>query len=321
MNSKSFSRPGAVDLSSLQNAPRGGASASAPPAGAAGQAPTSDAASTGAGGGFLVDVTEATFQAEVINRSASVPVVIDFWATWCQPCKQLSPILEKLAAEYGGRFVLAKIDVDANQQIAASAQVQSIPTVLGVVKGQAIPLFQGALPEADVRRVLDELLNVATQNGVAGRAEPVQGNGAEAAEEVADTRFDAAYEALEAGDLDAAAAAYQAVLNESPADADAKAGLARVELLRRTHGVDAAAARASADADPADVDAQLVAADLELAEGQAEAAFNRLIETVRRTAGDEREQVRTRLVELFEIIGPSDPRVVKARAALASALF
>ncbi|NED97417.1 tetratricopeptide repeat protein [Phytoactinopolyspora alkaliphila] len=309
MNSKSFSRPGAVDLSSLKtNQPAAGSSTAAAP-------------STG-GGGFVVDVTEATFQAEVLNRSASVPVVIDFWATWCEPCKQLSPILERLAAEYAGRFVLAKIDVDANQQIAASAQVQSIPTVLAVIRGQAVPLFQGAMPEADVRRVLDELLQVAAQNGVTGRAEPVAGAPAEeTAEEEADTRYDAAYEALNAGDFDAAAEAYRAVLNESPADADAKAGLARVELLRRTNGVDAQSARAAAQADPADIEAQLVAADLDLATGQVDAGFDRLIDTIRRSAGNDRERARTRLVELFEIIGPADPRVARARAALASALF
>lgn len=311
MNSKSFSRPGAVDLSALKGGP---AAANAPAS--AGGAPTG-------GGGFVIDVTEATFQAEVLNRSASVPVVIDFWATWCEPCKQLSPILERLAAEYAGRFVLAKIDVDANQQIAASAQVQSIPTVVAVLRGQAVPLFQGAIPEADVRRVLDELLKVAAQNGVTGRAEPVASDTdqPEAVEETSDPRYDAAYEALTNGDFDAAAAAYQQVLAESPADADAKAGLARVELMRRTAGVDETAARAAAEANPADIDAQLILADVEFAKGQVEASFDRLIGTVRRTTADERERVRRRLVELFEIIGPSDPRVVKARAALASALF
>lgn len=310
MNSESFSRPGAVDLSALKHGQAQGQQQSRPAAG-------------GAGRGFVIEVTEETFQTEVINRSAAVPVVIDFWATWCEPCKQLSPILEKLANEYDGRFVLAKIDVDANQRIAQSAQVQSIPTVLGVVGGQAVPLFQGALPEADVRRVLDELLKVAAQNGVTGRAEPVSDEQAEGEEsdEGGDPRFDAAYEALNAGDLDGAAAVYQQVLAESPADADAKAGLARVELLRRTRGVDESAAMAAAESAPTDVEAQLLAADLEVGQGQVEAGFDRLIGTVRRVSGDDRERVRLRLVELFEIIGASDPRVVKARAALASALF
>ncbi|AYY12361.1 tetratricopeptide repeat protein [Actinobacteria bacterium YIM 96077] len=311
MNSKSFSRPGAVDLSSLKRN------------GGQGQAPSGQRSTGGGRGGFVVDVTEETFQAEVVNRSASVPVVIDFWAEWCQPCKQLSPILERLAAEYEGRFVLAKIDADANQRIVQSAQVQSLPTVLGVLRGQVVPLFQGAVSEADARRVLDELLNVAAQNGVTERAEPIPGadeaSGGE--DESGDTRFDAAYEALNAGDFDAAAEVYQRVLAESPGDADAKAGLARVELLRRTQGIDEASARAAAEANPTDVDAQLAAADLDLAQGRVDDGFDRLIETVRRTSGDERERARLRLVEYFEIIGVTDPRVVRARTALASALF
>jgi putative thioredoxin len=309
MTSQSFNRPGAVDLSSL------GASR-----------PTGAAGSNGAGGGFVIDVTDETFQAEVLNRSMSVPVVIDFWAGWCEPCKQLTPILEKLAAEYGGRFVLAKVDVDANQGIASSAQIQSIPTVLAVLRGQAVPLFQGALPEQEVRRAIDELLKVAVANGLAGRAEPVPGAGVEPEsaaqeDEASDPRFDAAYDAINSGDFDAAAAAYRAVLAESPADAEAKAGLAQVDLLRRTAGVDPAAARATAAEHPTDVDAQLVAADLDLAVGQVDDAFTRLVDTVRKVSGDDRDRVRTRLIELFEVIGAADPRVLKARAALASALF
>lgn len=313
MSTQSFGR--AVDLSAF--------SARQP-----GAAPDGGGAKA-ASGSFSIDVTEATFQAEVLNRSMSVPVVIDFWATWCEPCKTLSPILEKLADEYGGRFVLAKIDVDANQAIAQSAQVQSIPTVIAVLRGQALPLFQGAIPEAQVRQVLDQLLQAAVANGVAGRAEPVaavpaaeEGDTApEPEEEPLDPRFEAAYDAINAGDFDKAADAYRAVLSEAPADPDAKAGLAQVELLRRTAGVDAAAALARADGDPSDVDAQLLVADLELIGGNAEAAFDRLIGTVRRVFGDERDRVRGRLVELFEIIGVTDPRVVKARSALASALF
>jgi putative thioredoxin len=308
MSSQAFSRPGAVDLSSLSA--NAGAESAGTPSGS---------------GSYSIDVTDASFQADVLNRSMTVPVVIDFWATWCQPCKTLSPILERLADEYAGRFVLAKIDVDANPAIAQSAQVQSIPTVIAVLRGQAVPLFQGALPEADVRRFIDELLKVAVANGVAGRAEPAaptaQDEAGAADEAGTDPRFDAAFEAINNGDFDAAAAAYRAVLAESPADADAKAGLAQVELLRRTHGVDARAASAAAEERPGDVDAQLLAADLEVANGRVDDAFARLVATVRRVDGDDRDRARTRLVELFEIVGPADPRVTKARAALASALF
>jgi len=311
MSAESFMRPGAVDLSALA------ARSQAPAAATNGAAASS----------VVIDVTEASFQAEVLERSLSVPVVIDFWADWCQPCKQLSPILEKLAREYDGRVMLAKIDVDANQQVGAAFQVQSIPSVFAVLKGQPVPLFQGAMPEPQVRQVFEQLLQVAAANGVTGRLEVKAAEGAGSTEsteqpaEPHDPRYDAAYDAIEKGDFDAAAAAYRGLLAESPADADAKAGLAQVELFRRTSKVDGASALAAAHQRPGDVEAQLVAADVDVLGGRVDEAFGRLVETVRRVGGDDRDRVRARLLELFEIVGPSDPRVVKARSALASALF
>lgn len=307
MSAESFMRPGAVDLSAL-------AARSRPPAASA---------NGSAASGVVVDVTEATFEAEVLTRSASVPVVIDFWADWCQPCKQLSPILEKLAREYDGRILLARIDVDANPQLGAAFQVQSIPSIFAVLKGQPVPLFQGAMPEPQVREVLEQLLKVAAANGVSGRLEvqPADAAETEPAEPAHDPRYDDAYEAIEKGDFDAAAAAYRGLLDESPADADAKAGLAQVELFRRTSTLEAAAVHKTAEEHLADVDAQLAAADVDLVAGQVDDAFGRLVGTVRRMDGEDREKVRARLLELFEIVGQTDPRVVKARSALASALF
>ncbi len=271
----------------------------------------------------IVNLSSATFDETI--ASASTPVVVDFWAEWCGPCKQLSPVLERLATEYAGRFVLAKIDVDANQQLAAAAGVQSIPLVLGVVNGQAVPLFAGAYPEEQVRQYLDELLRVAAANGVVGNAaagQPPPGEEPGApAEAAADPRYDEAYDAIERGDLDTAAAAYRQLIADSPADGDARAGLAQVELMQRAQRHDRAAVRADAAQRPDDVDAQSAAADLELLDGHVDDAFARLVETVRRTAGAERDQARAHLLELFEVVGPTDPRVVKARAALASALF
>ena len=313
MSAESFMRPGAVDLSALA------ARSQAPAASTNGAAASS----------VVIDVTEATFQAEVLERSLSVPVVIDFWADWCQPCKQLSPILEKLAREYDGRVLLAKIDVDANQQLGAAFQVQSIPSVFAVLKGQPVPLFQGAMPEPQVRQVFEQLLQVAAANGVTGRLEVKAAEGVgssesteqQPAEPPHDPRYDAAYDAIEKGDFDAATAAYRGLLAESPGDTDAKAGLAQVELLRRTSKVDAASALDAADQRPDDIEAQLVAADVDVLGGRVDEAFGRLVETVRRVGGDDRDRVRARLLELFEVVGPTDPRVVKARSALASALF
>jgi putative thioredoxin len=310
MTQPSFSTYGAVDLAALAQR---------------GAQPPSRGASGGATGDLVVDVTEVTFQAEVLERSSTVPVVVDFWAEWCAPCKQLSPALERLAEEYAGRFVLAKVDVDANQQLAAAAQIQSIPTVLGVIKGQAVPLFQGALPEAQVRQYVDQLLQVAAANGVTGVAEPADRAGSAAtpvaAEPPHDPRYDAAYDAIERGDLDAAAAAYQALLTEAPADEEARLGLAQVDLMRRTEGLDEGAARVRADSAPDEVDAALLVADLDVLAGRPEDAFARLVEVVRRTSGDDRDRTRSRLLELFGVVGQDDPRVAKARVALASALF
>jgi putative thioredoxin len=308
MSQPTFNPHGAVDLSSLARPASGPAAGSAAGDGTA---------------SFVVDVTEADFQDRVIETSMTVPVVIDFWADWCGPCKQLSPVLERLAAADGGRWLLAKIDVDAQPRLGQAFQVQGIPAVFAVVKGQPVPLFQGALPEAQVRQYLDELLKLAESHGLTGR---VPG---EASPEVApadeepagDPRYDEAYDAIERGDLDAAAAAYRSLLDSTPGDVDAQAGLGQVELLRRTQSLDERAVRAAAADRPDDVEAQCQAADLDLLGGHVEDAFDRLVELVRRTSGAERDRARTHLVGLFDLVGNQDDRVAAARTALANALF
>jgi putative thioredoxin len=296
---------GAVDLGALR-APAGA------PAGPS--APASNGASTGGGpplpGGsssdsMIIDVTEETFQTDVIERSMTTPVVIDFWAEWCEPCKQLTPVLEKLAREGGGAWTLARINIDENQRIAAMFRVQSIPLVYAVVGGQPVDAFNGVIPETQLRQWIGA---VAKAGGVA-------------IEEPIDARYDGADEALVNGDLDAAETAYKQILADAPADSAAEAGLAQVGLLRRIENVDFDGVIAAAGSTPDDVDAQMLAADVQVASGEAEQAYQRLVDLVRRTSGSERDKARTHLVSLFLIAGPDDPVVAAARRALASALF
>ncbi|MCK1797541.1 tetratricopeptide repeat protein [Streptomyces sp. XM4193] len=274
---------------------------------------------------LVIDVDEAGFERDVLQRSAEVPVVIDFWAEWCEPCKQLGPILERLAQAYAGRFVLAKVDVDQNQMLFQQFGVQGIPAVFAVIAGQALPLFQGAAPEAQIREVLDQLIQAAEERfGIVGApVDPSAEAEVEQQEPAApvDPVLAAAEQALAAGDAEGAAEAYQRALDANPADAEAKLGLARAELLRRVRELDAATVRKEAADNPGDAAAQLRVADLDLSGGHVEDAFGRLVETVRRSAGDDRNAARVRLLELFEAVGPEDPRVVAARSALARVLF
>jgi putative thioredoxin len=299
---------GAVDLGALRpSAPPPQASGTASGAGVQpGAHATTEGAGPGAGSGVtVIDVSEATFQSEVLERSLRTPVVIDLWADWCQPCKQLSPVLEKLAAEGGGSWVLAKIDVDANPRIAQALRVQGIPMVMVAVGGQLMEGFTGVLPEAQVRQFIDAVLKA---GGV--QVEPAE-----------DSRFTEADDALMVGDLDAAEQAFKKILNETPNEPAAEAGLAQVGLMRRVEGVDPRQVLAAAAKAPDDVAAQTLAADVEVLSGQAEAAYKRLVDLVRRTTGDDRDAARKHLVSLFTVAGPDDPAVATARRALASALF
>ena len=262
-------------------------------------------------------VTEETFQADVVDRSFTVPVLIDFWATWCGPCKQLSPLLEKLAVEAAGAWVLVTVDTDANPRLSQAFQIQSIPTVFVVWQGQLIPGFTGALPEAELRAFAEQV--AALPERAAGP--PAQDAEGQPPVEQLDPLEEAALDAIDAGDLDAAAVAFGRLVEAQPANTEARIGLARVELLRRTRDADPAAAQAAADAQPDDVAAQTLAADFDVAQGRVDEAIVRLVETVRRTEGVDRDAARTHLIALFDLIGEDDPRVAKGRTALANALF
>jgi putative thioredoxin len=305
--------------------------------------------------GTVIDVTDESFNTDVVARSRTVPVVLDLWAEWCGPCKQLGPVLEKLAAEANGAWVLARVDVDANPQLSAALQVQSIPMVVAVVAGQIADGFLGAMPESQVREWLGQVMRVAAQLGLqppsdgqaatAGQADTAgqaaadesgqrgQADGRASAAGVrpewagvpgaaeAETAFAAAQAAMERGDMNAAEAEFEKVLSMFPGDPVATMGLRQVGLIRRVESYDQAAARRDAEERPGDAAAQVRAADVELAMGKIEASFERLLDTIRRTTGEDREIARKHLISLFEIFPPRDPRVAKARSQLSSLLF
>ncbi|UZN04480.1 tetratricopeptide repeat protein [Cellulomonas sp. S1-8] len=295
---------GAVDLSAL-------ARPATPPPGSPGGLPTPAT--------YVRDVDQSTF-ADVVQSSAQHPVVVVLWAPWSEVSQQVAGDLAAIAEEDAGAWLLARIDAEANPQVAAAFQAQSVPTVVAVLGGQPVPLFQGAYPREQVRALLDQLLAAAQANGVTGRV--AAGPAPEVPPEPAlPPLHQAAYDAIESDDLPAARAAYDQALRENPRDVMARAGLAQVGLMERTAGIDLRAVREEAAARPDDVDAQLAVADVDVFGGAVEDAFDRLVELVRRTAGDERERVRLRLVDLFELLGTDDPRVVAARRALTSALY
>ncbi|CND55875.1 Thioredoxin [Mycobacterium tuberculosis] len=316
MPSRDFSLHGAIDLGARQAAARKQqerrAQGGAAPAGAG-----------GAAGQYVVDVTDETFNTEVVERSQSVPVLVDFWAEWCGPCKQLSPILEKLAGEAAGKWVLAKIDIDANPQLAAYMQqmgVRGIPFVAAVVAGQLLPFLNGAAPEPQVRQAIDQLFEALRKEGILPDA-PEGEQPAADAEPAMDPAYAEAEDALQRGDLPAAKTAFERLLADNPRDGQAKQGLALVELSLRAGSLDPERALQDAAAKPGDVQAQIDAADVEMASGRIDEAFDRLLAAVRGSAGDDRDAVRKHLLSLFELLPPEDPRIGRARRGLQSALF
>ncbi|AJT41335.1 tetratricopeptide repeat protein [Psychromicrobium lacuslunae] len=299
---------GAVDLSALRSAPTE-------------QAPVSQGApAQGGNQGFAVDATEASFP-ELVQLSAEVPVVVSMFASWSPQSQSVLATLERLIAAYQGRLLLARANIETFPQLAQAFGVQGVPAVVALVKGQPVPLFNGELGDAETRQYLEELLKVAAANGVDGTLGEA---GAQAEEAPLPPLHQEAVDAIDAGNLEAAEAAYRKALAERPADAEAKAGLAQVLLMRRTEGLDAAAAdeiRQQAAAQPDEVDAQLAVADLDLIGGHVEDALARVVGFIAAHFGPEREAARVRVLELFEVVGGSDPRVAKARQALARALF
>lgn len=279
-----------------------------------------------ASGGLVVEATATTFNA-LVEQSATVPVVVDLYSPRSQESVQLSATLSDLTQEYGGKFLLARVNADSEADIVAAVGAQTLPTTIAIVKGQPVPLFQGAHEAAQIRQVLDELLRVAAENGVTGTLDVGEPEPEAEVEEPLPPHLQEAYDAIEREDFDGAIAAFKKGLANNPADAESKAGLVQVELLQRIEGHDPAHVLASAGSiepgsvEAGDLEAHLLAADVEVSQGQFAAAFDRLLAVIKATGGAEREATRSRLVELFLLAPEGSPEVAESRKQLALTLF
>ncbi len=305
MTQQPFSRPGAIDLSGLHGA-----------------APAAASGPAGVSGAYTVQVDEQNFQS-VLESSMNAPVLLAFYSASRSPQSvQLADDLQVLSNEYEGRFLLGRVDIEVTPQIAQAMQIPSVPLVVLVAQGRPMPLLQDAAPIEDLRAAITQVLQQLTTGGFTGRHQPRAGEvDAETGEELVDPRYLPAQEALERGDIAAAVAEYQKLVDANPADSEAAAGLAMAQVLQRTDGVDLNAARAAAAANPDDVAAQTLVADLDLLGGHVDDAFDRLIKLVARTTDADRDTARTHLIGLFGAVGNDDPRVQRARRDLTSALF
>ncbi len=301
MTDATFSRPGAVDLSAL-----------------------SQPAHT-AGGSFVMDVTEADFEG-LAAKSAQHPVILEFHSPRDPNGRAVADVLAELVNSAGGKFVLGRVDVDAEPRVAQALGVQAVPTVIALIGGQMAPLFQGTKSREEISALLDQVTQLAVANGMTGRAQPVAAASAPGAPEgqeapAANPRFAKADAALEAGDFEGALAEFDTLLKETPGDAEVLAGRAQAALLVRSAAFKPEEIVARANANAGDVDAQLDAADLEVISGRYEEAFDRLLGLAGELPAEERDAIRVRLLELFEVVGRSEKVVLKARRRLASVLF
>jgi putative thioredoxin len=255
-------------------------------------------------------VTKENLATDFVELSMTKPVVLLCWTTRAPHSLDTLAILDKLNKEDEGKWELGSVDVDSSPEVAGALQARTVPYAVALVGGQPIPLFEEAMTESDIKSVITKLLTIAAEQGIG-----------EVPEEKLEPEEAEALAALEAGDLTGAEDAYKRFLARKPQDPYAKLGLAHTQLQLRIVGVDLTAAIADAQDNPADIDRALLAADVEVATGTVEPAFIRLLALIKATSGDDRARVKDRLLELFSLVDPADPRVIKARADLANALF
>ncbi len=259
-------------------------------------------------------VTQTNLVAEFVKESNNQVVVLLCWSPRSAQAKEILEILGKLQTADKNSWLLGTVNVDTEAAVAQALQVQSVPVAIAIIQEQIIPLFESVPPIDQVRLVINKLLELAAGKGIGSAPENTA-----PAEIPMEPEEEAAYAAMEKGDYAAAKASYQAWLKRKPNDPIATIGLAQADLMNRINGLDFALSLRNAK--PDDLTSQLMCADIEIAQGDYEAAFNRLISAVKSFAGDDRDKAKNHLLSLFNLVDPADPRLVKARGQLASALF
>lgn len=311
---------GAVDLTSLVQ--RAQAPAQTPSQGTTmpGQAPGPVAPGTRVPVPSLVlDGTDANFTA-ILDLSAQVPVIVELYAPAAEPAAQIQDVLTRVVLEFGGRLLLARVDITNNPQLVQAFKAQAVPTVAAVIGGQPLQLFEGVGSEEDIRGVLQQVIAAGEQNGIAGVA-VASDEAAPPAEKPLPPLHQEAFDAAERADYPAAIAAWQKALTQNPNDAEAKAGLAQISLLHRLQGKTMAQVRERAAANPEDLEAQMDVADLDLSGGHVDDAFDRLLTLFPKLDKDQKNAARERLLDLFEVVGKDSSAVAAARIRLANLLY
>jgi putative thioredoxin len=259
-----------------------------------------------------IAVTQENLVSEFVTKSKEQVVVLLAWSSRSSQSKEILETLGKLEKADNGAWLLGTVDVDSQPQVAQALQIKSVPVAIAMIAEQLLPLFESVPPADQVRLVINKLLELASQKGVGKAPEGPIEIPMEAEEE-------AAYAAMEKGDYKAAKISYEAWLKRKPNEQVAVVGLSQVNLMLRIEGLDPVLTLKNAKDN--DLTSQLMCADIQIASGDYEAAFDRLLKVIKSMAGDDRDKAKMHLISLFNLVDPADPRLIKARAALASALF